>query len=89
VGEGRRNVQSVIDPADKITIGNVADKEKKAVSGLVEATVAQSMSRQRAGIDVVGFRAGETDLLIPATIKVPIGLKQRAGRGGIETRRDI
>jgi hypothetical protein len=45
-----RENQSVGDPADQVAFGNVADKEKKAVSGLIEATVTQSMTRHRAGI---------------------------------------
>jgi len=46
------------------------------------------MARQGTGIDVLGFGAGETTLLISATIKVPIGLKERARRGGINACRD-
>ena len=37
------------------------------------------MAGQRAGIEVVGFRATETALVISATVKVPIGMKKRAG----------
>jgi hypothetical protein len=47
------------------------------------------MARYRAGIDVVGFGATETALVISTTLKVPIGLKKRAERGGTETRSDI
>jgi hypothetical protein len=47
------------------------------------------VSWHRAGIDVVWFRATEAALVVSATVKVPIGLKQRAGRGGTQTPRDI
>jgi hypothetical protein len=67
----------------------ITDKEKKAVGGLVEPTVAESMSWHGASIDVVGFGATEAALVVSATVKVPIGLKQRAGRGGFETPRHI
>jgi hypothetical protein len=86
---GGREGQSVVDPADQVAFGNVADKEEKAIGGLVEATVAQLMARHRAGIDMIGFGAGAAALVVSAAVKVPIGLKQRTGRGGIETRRDI
>jgi hypothetical protein len=48
------------------------------------------MAWHRAGIDVVGLGAGAAALVVSAAaVKVPIGLKQRAGRGGIETPSDI
>jgi hypothetical protein len=75
---GLRIFQSVVDPADQVTVSNVTDKEKKAVSGLVEAAVPQPMEGQRAGIEVLGFRATETALVISATVKMPIGPKERA-----------
>jgi hypothetical protein len=84
-----RECQSVVDPADQVAFGNVADKEKKAVSGLIETTIPQSMARYRAGFDMVGFGAAETALVVSTTCKVPIGLKKRARWGGTETRRDI
>jgi hypothetical protein len=56
---------------------------------LIKATVAQSMTWYRAGIYVLGFGATETSFVISATLKMPIGLKQRARRIGIETLRDI
>src|ERR1700721_3979808 len=47
---GLRIFQPVVDPADQVIVGNVTDKEKKAVSGLVEAAVPQRMAGQRAGL---------------------------------------
>jgi hypothetical protein len=47
------------------------------------------MSWHGAGIDVVGFGAAETALVVSAAVKVPIGLEQRAGRKLAETRLDI
>ena len=68
---GRRSSRSVI-------VGNVTDKEKKAVSGLVEAAVPQRMAGQRAGIEVVRFRTAETTLVVSATGKVPIAMNTQA-----------
>ena len=84
-----RNGQAVVDPADQVAVGNVADKEKEAVGGLIEATVAEPMTRHRAGIDVVGFGASEADLVVSTAVKVPIGAKQRAGWRGVETRCNV
>ena len=84
-----RDAQAVVDPTDQVAFGNVADKEKEAVGGLIEATVAEPMTRHRAGIDVAGFRATEADLVVSAAVKVPIGRKQRAERPGVETRCNV
>jgi hypothetical protein len=47
------------------------------------------MPWHRAGIEVVGFRATETALVIAATVKMPIGMKKRARWSVAETSLDI
>ena len=74
-----RLVQPVIDPADQIAIGNVANEQVEAVGNLVEVAVSQAMGWQRAGRDVVRLGAGAARLLVSAGVEMPIGFQLRAG----------
>ena len=73
-----RLVQPVIDPADQIAVGNVANEQVEAVGNLVEVAVSQAMGWQRAGGDVVRLGAGAARLLVSAGMKIPIGFQLRA-----------
>ena len=73
-------VQPVIDPADQVAVGNVANEQVQAVGDLVEVAVSQLMGWQRAGRNVVRLGAGAAGLLVAAVMKMPIGLQLRAGR---------
>ena len=55
-------LQPLVDPADQIAIGNVANEQVQRIGGLVEAAVAQVMGRQRTAADVIGLGAGPTQL---------------------------
>ena len=55
-------LQLLVDPADQIPIGNVANEQVQRIGGLVEAAVAQVMGRQRTAADVIGLGAGPTEL---------------------------
>ena len=74
-----RLVQPVIDPANQIALGNVANEQVQAIGKLVEVAVSQPMGRKRAGGDVVRLGAGAAGLLIVAGVKSPIGFQLRAG----------
>jgi hypothetical protein len=41
-----RRLQPLVDPADQITIGNIATKEVEGIGGLVEVAVAQVVGRE-------------------------------------------
>ena len=72
-------LQSVIDPADQVAVGNIANEQVQAVGNLVEMAVSQPMGWQRAGGNVVRLGAGAARLLVSAVMKMPIGFQLRAG----------
>ena len=78
VGSGFVGRQPVIDPADQVAIGNVANKQVKAVGNLVEMAVSQAMGWQRASRDVVRLGASVARLLVSAGMEMPIGFQLRA-----------
>ena len=49
-----RLVEAVIDPADEVAIGDVANEQVKTVGNLIQMPVSQGMGWQRAGVDVSG-----------------------------------
>ena len=74
-----RLVEPVIDPADQVAFGNVANKQVQAVGNLVEVAVSQAMGWQRAACDVVWLSAGAARLLISAGMEMPIAFQLWAG----------
>ena len=70
-----RRSQAVIDPADQVAIGNVANEQVQAVGNLIEMAVSQAMGWQRAGGDVVRLGAGAARLFVPAVMEMPIGFQ--------------
>jgi hypothetical protein len=73
--------QLPVDPADQITIGDVADEQIKRIGGLVEPTVAQVVARHWATVDMIGLGTSAADLVVPATMVVPVALELGAGAG--------
>ena len=73
-----RLVQAVIDPADQVALGNVANEQVQAVGNLIEVAISQAMCWQRAGGNVVRFGARAACLLVSAGMKMPIGFQLRA-----------
>ena len=73
-----RLAQPIIDPANEIAIGHIANKQIQAVGHLIEMTVSQMMAWQWAGRNVVGLGASAGRFLVPATMKMPVRLQLRA-----------
>ena len=69
----------LVDPADQVAIGNVPDEQEQRIDHLVEATVPLIMGRQRSCLDVIRFRTGPAELVVAATMKVPVALELGAG----------
>src|SRR5262245_2042083 len=69
--------QLPVDPANQIAIGDVADEQEQAVGHLAEAAVAQPVGWQRAMINMLGFSAGASRLLIAAVMKLPVAVQLR------------
>ena len=59
-------VQTVIDPADQVAFGNVANEQVKTVGNLVQMAVSQPMGRQRATGNVVRLGASVARFLVSA-----------------------
>src|SRR6185437_13956895 len=76
---GTRIAQPLIDPADEIPLRNVAYEQEQAVCGLVEATVAQSVARQRACRKVGFLIAQSGGLRVAAVVEQPITAELGAG----------
>jgi hypothetical protein len=74
-----RLVEAVIDPADQVAIGNVANEQIQAIGNLIQVAVSQAMGRQGARRDVVRLGAGTTRFLVSAGVEMPIGLQLWAG----------
>ena len=74
-----RPLQPVIDPADQVAVGHIANEQVEAVGNLVEMAVSQAISRQRAGPNVVGLGAGAARLPVSAIVKMPVGVQLWAG----------
>ena len=74
-----RLVEAVIDPADQVAFGNVANEQVQAVGNLIQVAVSQAMGRQRAAGDVVWLGAGAARFLVSAGMEMPIGLQLWAG----------
>jgi hypothetical protein len=66
-----RLVEAMIDPADEVAVGNVANEQIEAVGNLVEVAVSQAVSRQGARRDVVRLGAG-TVRFLSASVEMPI-----------------
>ena len=73
VGGGFVGRQPVVDPADQVAIGNVANKQVQAIGNLVEMAVSQAMVWQRALCDVVRLGAGAARLFVAAVMELPVG----------------
>jgi hypothetical protein len=55
---GRAHLLCRVDPADQVTVGNVADEQEQRIGGLVEVAVSQVMARQRTAVNVLGLGTG-------------------------------
>src|SRR6266404_1970094 len=73
-----RRLQPLVDPANQITIGNVANKQVERIRDLVEVAVAQVMGRDWTTADVIGLGAGSAELVISTAVEVPVALQLRA-----------
>jgi hypothetical protein len=62
---------ALVDPADQITIRNVANKQVQRIGGLIQVAVAQVVGRQRTAADVIGLSAGSAELLVSAAVEMP------------------
>jgi hypothetical protein len=69
----------VIDPADQVAIGNVANEQIQAIGYLVQVAVFQAMGWQGARRDVVRLGAGTARFLVSAVMEMPIALQFWAG----------
>src|ERR1700722_1370406 len=76
--------QPLIYPAHEIPTGNIAHEQIHAVCRLVQATVAQVESGQRAIADQFGPIAASTGFAVAAAIELPIVKKLVTGRSWIE-----
>src|SRR5258708_15236228 len=78
-----------VEPADQITIGDVANKEKQAVRSLIQPAVAQRVRWQRTDVKAprIGARAGTLD--IAAAAERRIGHELRAQIRALDTRSNI
>ena len=74
-----RLVEAVIDPADQVAVGNVANEKVQAVGNLIQVAVSQTVSGQGARRDVVRLGAGPARFLVSAGVEMPIGLQLWAG----------
>src|SRR3984893_310686 len=68
-------LQLRVDPADQVTVGNVADEQEQGIGGLVQAPVSQNVLRQRTASDMIRLGAGPADLVVPAIMEVPVALE--------------
>jgi hypothetical protein len=78
-----------VDPADEIAIDDIAHEQEEAICRLVEPAVAQIVGRQRTSRKMIRFGATPFDLLIPATVEVPVTLQLRTRRVGLDQRGDL
>jgi len=74
-----RLVEAVIDPADQVAVGNVANEQVQAVGNLIQMAVSQAMGRQGTRRDVIRLGAGTTRLFEPAGVEMPIAFQLWAG----------
>ena len=74
-----RLVEAVIDPADQVPFGNVANEQVQAVGNLIQVAVSQTMSREGAVSEVVRLGASPARFRVSASVEMPIGLQLRAG----------
>src|SRR3984893_6700621 len=65
----------MVDPADQIAIGNVADEQEEGVGGLVQAPVSQNVLRQRTASDMIRLGTRPADLVVPTIMEVPVALE--------------
>lgn len=77
-----RAFQLLVDPANKVAVGDVTDEQEKRICGLVQSPVAEARPGQGARIDVVGFRAGKAGLVVSAAFEMPVAAELGA-RGHI------
>jgi hypothetical protein len=73
-------VQAPVDPADEVTVGDVADEQIQRIGGLIESAIAEPGSGQRAIREVVGLGACEPALVVPAIVKMPVAAQLGTGR---------
>ena len=79
IGRRVRRLQPLVDPADQIAVGKVANEQVQRIGGLVEVAVAQVMGRQRTAADVIGLGAGPAQLAVAAVVELPVALELGAG----------
>jgi hypothetical protein len=72
-------LQPLVNPADQIPIGNVANEQLDGIGGLVEVAVAQVMGREWTAAHVIGLGAGSAELGVSAAMEVPVALELGAG----------
>ena len=65
----------MVDPADQIAIGDVANEQVKGIGDLVEVAVAQVMGRQRTAANMIGLGAGSAELLVSAAVEMPVAFE--------------
>ena len=68
-------LQPLVDPADQIAVGNVANEQVERIGELVQVAVAQVVGRQRTVADVIGLGASPAELGVPAGVKVPVAFE--------------
>ena len=78
-----------INPPDQVTVRDVVNEQIQRIGGLVEPTVAQVVARHRTMVDMVGLGTGPADLVVPATIVMPVALELRAGGAATDLGIDV
>jgi hypothetical protein len=71
-------IQAPVDPADQVAASNVANEQVQGIRGLVQPSVAQPMTGQRAARQVIGLGAGVPGLVVSAAVKMPVAVELRA-----------
>jgi hypothetical protein len=76
--------QLPVNPANQVTVSDVANKQKQAVGDLVEDAVAKIVTEQGAGRQVAWLGAGLVVLTIATAMELPVtpelGAARRAGK---------
>src|SRR5205823_8053103 len=73
-----------IEPGDQVAARDVANEQEQAVGGLVQATVAKPVARQRAVGQVIGLGAGARAFLVSAGFEMPVARELWAGRAVLQ-----
>ena len=69
------SLESPVDPAHQVGIGDVADEQEKRLGHLVEPTVAQLVGGQGTCVDVIRLCTGPTDLVVSAAVEMPVAFE--------------